>query len=118
MGGGPQDLAREVRALGAPLLFVIEGEELGVWQVRSSEPPNLIERARVDDLTALFSRNKEQWSPDAIHRAKAAAPDRGAVQLDFIDAGLLIAIEGELHGKLDTLLVENARHHAHQPPGP
>lgn len=105
-GRRPQDLARKVRALGAPLLFVIEGEELGVWQVRSSEPPSLIERARVDDLTALFSRNKEQWSPDAIHRAKAAAPDRGAVQLDFIDAGLLIAIEGELHGKLDTLLVE------------
>jgi hypothetical protein len=115
-GREPRDLAREVRALGAPLLFVVEGDRVGVWQVRSTEPPSLLDQVGVDDLVALFTRNEAQWRPDAIHRAKAVAPEPGRVQLDFVDAGLLIAIEGEIHSKLDRLLTEtldlvrNTRH--------
>lgn len=105
-GRQPNDLARELRALGAPLLFVIEGDAVGVWQIRASGPPSRIDQAQVNDLTALFSRNEASWRPDAIHRAKAAAPEHGALQLDFVDAGLLIAIEGEIHVKLDRLLTE------------
>lgn len=105
-GRRPSDLARELRALGAPLLFVVDGDRVGVWQVRSTEPPSLIDQVSINDLTALFERNEASWRPDAIHRAKAVAPEKGSVQLDFVDAGLLIAIEGEIHGKLDRLLVE------------
>lgn len=94
------------RALGAPLLFVIEGYDVAVWQVRSVAPPRVLERLTVAELPALFERNRELWSPDAIHRAKAIGAIEKGYQLDFIDVGLLPVIEGEIHAKLDRLLVE------------
>jgi hypothetical protein len=99
-------LVREHRALGAPLLFVIEGSDVAVWQVRSIDPPRLLERTNLSELLALFDRNRETWSPDAIHRAKSVGAVEKGYQLDFVDLGLLPAIEGEIHAKLDRLLVE------------
>lgn len=106
---GDQDsfeLVRAYRALGAPLLFVISGSDITVWQVRSSDPPRILERTTVDDVGQLFKQNRNRWNPDAIHRAKSiGAADRN-YQLDFVDLGLLPAIESELHVKLDRLLVD------------
>lgn len=100
------DLVQEHRALGAPLLFVIEHKDVTVWQVRSDDPPRAIEKIKLDELTALFERNRTNWHPDAIHRAKSVGSPAGSYQLDFVDLGLLPAIEGEIHTKLDRLLVE------------
>jgi len=100
------DLVNEHRALGAPLLFVIEQDEVTVWQVRSDAPPRALERVRLADITKLFARNHAKWHPDAIHRAKSIGASGTGYQLDFVDLGLLPAIEGEIHVKLDRLLVE------------
>jgi N-6 DNA Methylase len=99
-------LVAEHRALGAPLLFVVEANDVAVWQVRNVEPPRVIERSTISQLSSLFEQNSTDWRPDAIHRAKAVGSTRQGVQLDFIDLGLLPAIEGEIHAKLDRLLVE------------
>jgi hypothetical protein len=99
-------LVHENRALGAPLLFVVDGQDVTVWQVRSSDPPRVLERLTVDEVPALFERNREIWRPDAIHRAKSVGATEKGYQLDFIDIGLLPAIEGEIHAKLDRLLAE------------
>ncbi|HEV7253788.1 MAG TPA: N-6 DNA methylase [Mesorhizobium sp.] len=100
------DLVNEHRALGAPLLFVIEQDEVTVWQVRSDAPPRAIEKVRLADIAELFARNRANWHPDAIHRAKSIGAAGTGYQLDFVDLGLLPAIEGEIHVKLDRLLVE------------
>lgn len=100
------DLVNEHRALGAPLLFVIESDEVTVWQVRSDAPPRAIDKAKLADVVDLFARNRPQWHPDAIHRAKSIGTTGTGYQLDFVDVGLLPAIEGEIHLKLDRLLVE------------
>lgn len=105
-GANAEDVVRTHRALGAPLLFVVEGDDVTVWQVRSKEPPRVLERLTVPELPALFERNREVWNPDAIHRAKSVGAMEKGYQLDFIDLGLLPAIEGEIHAKLDRLLVE------------
>ena len=42
----------------------------------------------------------------AIHRAKSIGAVDQSYQLDFVDLGLLSAVEGEIHAKLDRLLVE------------
>ena len=94
------------RALCAPLLFVVEGNDVTVWQVRSAHPPRVLERLTVAELPALFERNRDTWRPDAIHRAKSVGAVKKSYQLDFVDLGLLPAIEGEIHAKLDRLLVE------------
>jgi hypothetical protein len=100
------DLVQAFRALCAPLLFVVEGNDITVWQVRSTRPPRVLERLNVSELPALFERNRDTWQPDAIHRAKAVGAVEMECQLDFVDLGLLPAVEGEIHAKLDRLLVE------------
>lgn len=96
---------QECRALGAPAIFVVRGSQVELWQVRSTEAPRRIATSGVDDLANLFATHKEFWSPLAVHRAKAILTP-GPRQLDFIDLGLMVAIEGEVHEKLDTLLRE------------
>jgi len=52
----------------------------------------------------LFAKQSGQWKPDAIHRAKSIGAFDLSYQLDFVDVGLLPAIEWEIHVKLDRLL--------------
>lgn len=103
-GSGGSDLTG-LRALGAPMIFAVAGERVELWQVHASKPASRIAVATIDALGDLFARHAEHWSPRAIHRAKAidAEPLAGR-QFDFIDMGLMMAIEGEVHVKLDALL--------------
>ena len=96
-----------LRALGAPMIFAIAGEVVELWQIHADQNPARIAVTPAEGLTDLFARHAEYWNPRAIHRAKAidAEPLPGR-QFDFVDMGLLIAIEGEIHVKLDALLRE------------
>lgn len=93
------------RALGAPVLFALSGNEVEVWRVRGNGPVEHWTTKSIAELPELFAQLSEYWNPQAIHRAKAIESDpmRGA-QLDFVDLGLMVAIEGEIHEKLDALL--------------
>ncbi|NKX16664.1 hypothetical protein HGG75_17615 [Ochrobactrum pseudogrignonense] len=75
------ELVQSHRALGAPLLFVIDRDDVTVWQVRSEGPPRAIEKVKVGQLTDLFERNRADWHPDAIHRAKAVGSPQPAISL-------------------------------------
>ena len=91
--------------LSVPLCFSCLREiEVVVWQVRSGAAPREIARSHVTQLTALFSKYREAWSPRSIQRAKSIGQFDPRYQLDFVDLGLLPAIEGEIHSKLDLLL--------------
>ncbi len=94
----------ERRALGAPILFSIGQLDVGVWRVGAQGAPRLIERVKLDALQDLFQRNAERWRPQAVHRAKSLGQAQTAYQLDFVDLGLLPAIEHEVEAKLDRLL--------------
>ncbi|MGJ8480219.1 N-6 DNA methylase [Sphingobium yanoikuyae] len=94
------------RALGAPVFFSIDANDVGVWAVGAHNAPRLIERVPLSGLPALFERRREQWSPQALHRAKAVGLPRGPVQVDFIDLGLLPAIEREVQHKLHEAMAD------------
>ena len=108
------------RALGAPLLFVIGREDVSLWQVRDDTPRRLHAHIPLKEVPALFKENRRDWHPDAIHRAKSIGAVDQSCQLDFVDLGLLPAVEGEIHAKLDRLLVDMldaaAAVRANQPP--
>ena len=101
------DLVNEHRALGAPLLFVVDQDNVTVWEVRTKVPPRVIETVNLNDIEDLFKRNRVSWHPDAIHRAKSVGTSEVRHQLDFVDLGLMPAIEREIHVKLGRLLVES-----------
>lgn len=92
------------RALGAPILFSIGQRDIGVWRVGAEGVPRLLERVALDAIPDLFRRNAERWQPQAVHRAKSLGQGHTAYQLDFVDLGLLPAIEHEVEAKLDKLL--------------
>jgi type I restriction-modification system DNA methylase subunit len=98
------ELTSEFRALGAPLLFVVSGDSVVVWKVAFGGAAQRVAEATSEELEALFSKHAEVWGPASIHRAKSIGQFRSPAQLDFIDIGLLPAIEGEVHAKLDILL--------------
>ena len=102
----PSELVKAHRSLGAPLLFVVEDDQVALWQVRGDAPPLVRERLSVDAVPALFRQYREQWRPEAIHRAKAIGAVDKIHQLDFVDIGLIPAVEGGVHFKLDRLLTE------------
>jgi len=91
------------RALGAPLFLSIAGERVSVWQVGASGAPQRLQTVELDALDELFAHNRERWNPQALHRAKALPPTTPR-QLDFVDLGLLPAIEREIQAKLHRVL--------------
>jgi type I restriction-modification system DNA methylase subunit len=99
-----EDSLIERRALGAPILFSIGQQDVGVWRVGAEGAPRLLERVSLDALPELFARNAERWRPQSVHRAKSLSQAQTAYQLDFVDLGLLPAIEHEVEDKLDRLL--------------
>lgn len=100
------DTVQAYRSLGAPLLFVIAGEDVSVWQVRVGGAPRRLDRVRLGEVPALFERNRADWQPDVIHRAKSIGSIDRSYQRDFVDVGLLPAVESEIHVKLDQLLID------------
>ena len=104
---GPEATARQFRALGAPLFFVIEADDVSVWQIYANGPPRVIQSCKVHTLNNLFQVHRQDWMPDTIHRAKSIGQIDATYQLDFVDAGLIPALEGEIHDKLDRLLRES-----------
>lgn len=105
-GAHDADAVERRRALGAPILFSIGHDDVGVWRVGAEGKPRLTERVPLDQLDALFARNADNWSPHAVHRAKSLGQTQTAYQLDFVDLGLMPVIEHEIEVKLDRLLGE------------
>lgn len=105
-GAHDADAVQRRRALGAPILFSIGQEDVGVWRVGAEGKPRLTERVLLDQLDALFARNAENWNPHAVHRAKSLGQTHTAYQLDFVDLGLMPVIEHQIEVKLDRLLGE------------
>ncbi len=101
----PEELM-DYRALGAPILFCITGQVVQVWQVRSAEKPRKIDERSVVLLQELFRKYARDWTPDSIRRAKSIGLFDVRCQLDFVDIGLMPAIEGEIQIKLDRLINE------------
>jgi hypothetical protein len=97
------------RSLGAPILFSIGSDDIGVWRVGTEGGPRLLERVSIGALSDLFQRHSQDWSPQSVHRAKSLSQSQAAYQLDFVDLGLIPAIEHEVELKLARLLEDVIR---------
>jgi len=98
------------RSLGAPLFFVVDNDKVSTWQVYARQTPRLIERFYVAELSERFAQHREEWGPDSIYRAKSIGRVDKKYQLSFVDVGLIPAIEGEIHTRLDRMIREAVAH--------
>jgi type I restriction-modification system DNA methylase subunit len=109
-GKSGKDLVVDYRALGAPLAFEVREDCVIQWKVgRSREATEEYLRISPDALERIFRDNESSWHAQAVLRAKNIGFDLGPRQLDFIDLGLIPALESQIKGKLDHLLREVVR---------
>jgi hypothetical protein len=96
------------RALGAP--FAIEVQEDGIvpWSIGRDESTTRpsCERISAAAMDHFFSSIRQKWSPAEALRAKNIGKPVGPAELDWVDFGLIPALEEEISAKLDRLLRE------------
>jgi hypothetical protein len=103
-GNAGREHVSAYRSLGAPMFFEVFQDRIDRYKIVASDHAVFLESISASHITRAFELNRLNWTPDAIFRAKAIAPLKGAVQLDFVDVGLLPALKGMIHRKLDRLL--------------
>jgi hypothetical protein len=102
---GPDNVSPHT-ALGAPLIFEIDGAMVNRWKITPKGASEFKERFPVASIETAFVANKSFWEPDTILRAKAIGGSPGPYQLDFFDVRLMPFLEGRNFYKLDYLLRE------------
>jgi hypothetical protein len=96
-------LVSQYRALGAPLALEVDEDRVGVWGVgKDVRTTNLVSDVRVERVPAIFDARAEEWSAEAMLRAKNVV-EPAVRQLDFVDVGLIPALEEQIREKLDRL---------------
>jgi len=104
-GKSGRDLITDFRALGAPIGLEIGQGRLGVWKVGSdATATEKRDEVAAEDISILFSKYRQEWSPKEILRAKNIPFELGPRQLDFYDLGLIPALESHIMKKLDSLI--------------
>ncbi len=100
---GPGRVSRD-RAVGAPLAFEVQRDRVLLWRVQVTPSPSARPMVLAPgEVEEAFREHSEDWSPAAILRAKNIGPV-GPQQKDFIDLGLIPALEENILEKLDPLL--------------
>jgi len=92
------------RTLGAPMFLEAFPDHLDRYCVKATGEAVFLASIPARDIRQAFKLNKKKWNPEAIFRAKAITPLTEPYQLDFVDTGLLPAVKGMIHCKLDRLL--------------
>ena len=100
-------LISQYRALGAPLAFEVNEDAVRVWSVgKDVRTTTAGSDIQIERLPAVFDAYADEWSGSSILRAKNVVEPRGFRQLDFVDIGLIPALEEQIREKLDRLFHE------------
>lgn len=96
-------IVNELKALGAPQVFIINNGKTEQWAINEKKPVLQCEYETVN-VPKVIIQNLKDWEPQAVMRAKSGFARPGPRQLDFVDIGLLPALEHEATKKIDHLL--------------
>lgn len=99
----PETVLNRMRALGAPQLFYVVNGTTQRWQIHADHV-SMAETVPTHSLDKLIKDHQHTWNPQAVLRAKAGFVPPGPEQIDFIDIGLLPALEHEASHKIDRLV--------------
>ena len=92
------------RNLGAPIIFVCCQGNLQWWK-QGTHSPQLIETVPHDKVSHFFQSHQDDFSPDAIYRAKTWGRFDQQYQLTFVDIGLMSLVESEVGKALGDLIL-------------
>jgi hypothetical protein len=110
----PRQTLAGLRALGAPFAIEIREDEIIPWSVGLDDTTthqSAAGRIPADAMRRFFDVIKAKWNPDAVLRAKNIGQSVGPTEIDWVDLGLIPALENEISRKLDRML-KSALHDA------
>jgi N-6 DNA Methylase len=105
-GRGPRIEVEACRPLGTPLVFVCSQDMLQWWKQGASSAEYL-DSVPAKDVDRFFHDHREDFSPDAVYRAKTWGRFQKAYQLNFVDLGLMPLVEEQVGKTLGRLIESN-----------
>ena len=103
---GSRLTVEQCKPLGAPLVFVCSQTALHWWK-QGAKAPELLESIPADKVPKFFEEHREEFSPNAVYRAKTWGRFQSAYQLSFVDLGLMPLVEEQVGKSLDRLIEHN-----------
>ena len=92
--GEPRAAVEACRPLGAPVVFLCFHETVQWWK-QGASAAEWIESIPSDRIDGFFQSHKQDFSPEAVYRAKTLGRVRTEYQLAFVDVGLMPLVEEE-----------------------
>jgi hypothetical protein len=103
---GPRSAVEACWPIGAPLVFVCSQNTLQWWK-QGAKSAEFRESIPANEVELFFQRHREEFSPEAIYRAKTWGRFQTAYQLNFVDVGLMPLVEEQLGKFLGGLIERN-----------
>ena len=96
------------RALGAPFAIEVHDDGIVPWAIGRDQHVTRPSSGRIPAaaMDRFFQSIKQRWGPEEVLRAKNVGNPVGPTELDWIDLGLIPALESEISIKLERLLRE------------
>jgi hypothetical protein len=94
--------------LGAPTALVCRGDSLDWWQLSISGPRQL-DTVRAAEVEGFFRLHGEQLHPENVYAAKLHRPSKPGLQMEFVDVGLMPALECRAGEALNRLVSQAIR---------
>lgn len=98
----PDEIA-SFKALGAPQVFNVINGMTEQWGIGENVPAR-VGLFRTEELPNRIVANESIWNPSGVLRAKHGFRSPGGRQIDFVDIGLLPALDHEAGKKIDHLV--------------
>ena len=103
---GPRAAVEACRPLGAPVVFVCFQDTLQWWK-QGASAAELLESIPANGVERFFKSNVDNFSPDAVYRAKTWGRFQTSYQLSFVDMGLMPLVEEQVGRSLGELIERN-----------
>jgi hypothetical protein len=102
----PRKAVEGCRQLGAPLVFVCNQDTVQWWK-QGAKSPEWLESVPAQKVEQFFKSHQDEFSPEAVYRAKTWGRFRSEYQLSFVDLGLMPLVEEEVGVALGRLIERN-----------
>ncbi len=96
----------QARQTGAPVLLVCAENRLHWWKQGASGPPTQFLSVSTSQLDGFFRDHGEDLAPQTIYRAKTLGRFDVTHQREFVDLGLMPAVEREMGEVIERLLLD------------
>lgn len=103
---GHRSTVEDCRPLGAPIVFVCFQDMLQWWK-QGATSAEYLESIPANNIEQFFRSHQDEFSPEAVYRAKTWGRFRKEYQLGFVDLGLMPLVEKQVGKFLETSIVRN-----------